>query len=258
MPTAVSEVRLFHEGAEDVKSLPPANGETQLVRKAQNGDVHAFNDLVRAYQKRAYYLAYRILGEPESAGDATQEAFISAYRHLGALRGRSLGPWLMRIVTNACYDQMRKEQQQRADSLDAMQGDPEKMDPRLAQSDQVSPQQHVEWRELDDLIQQGLATLPFDQRTTLILADIEKYSYEQVAEITQANIGTVKSRLSRGRGSLRVFLLSKEGLLPIKYRRDRGSTSMATSGSANGLGTDRITIHPNRSFRSCRRRTPDC
>ncbi len=221
MPIAVGEVSLFPEGAGGMKLVSQVNGDTLLVRKAQNGDMRAFNELVRAHQERAYQLAYRILGEPEAAGDATQEAFISAYRHLGGFRGGSLRAWLMRIVTNACYDQMRKKQRQRADSLDAMQGDPEKADPRLVQSALESSQDHAERRELNDLIQQGLATLPFDQRSTLILADIENYSYEQVAEITQTNIGTVKSRLARGRGSLREFLLAEQDLLPTKYRRGR-------------------------------------
>lgn len=238
MPIAMGEIRLFREAAGGMKLVPKEKNETQLIRNAQNGDVRSFNVLVRAHQARAYNVAYRILEDPEAAADATQEAFISAYRHIGALRGGSQQAWLMRIVTNASYDQLRKRKQQRADSLDAVQADPEKANPHLVQSDQMSPQEHVERRELNDLIQQGLATLPIDQRTTLILADIEQYTYEQVAGMTQTNIGTVKSRLARGRGAMRKFLLAEEGSLPMRYRRARGLTPFARSGSSERLGPD--------------------
>ncbi len=221
MPIAVGEVSQFGDGVGRGDVARHLNREEQLIRDAQNGDVRAFNALVRAHQERVYRLAYRIMGDAEAAEDATQEGIISAYRHLGAFRGGSLHAWLMRIATNACYDQLRKKQRQRADSLDAIQGDPEKADPRLVQSDLESPQDFVERHELNDLIQQGLAKLPFEQRVTLVLADIENYTYEQVAEITQANLGTVKSRLARGRGALREFLLAEQDLLPTKYRRDR-------------------------------------
>lgn len=219
MPIAVGEFSLFREGAGGLKLVSPVKEDTQLIRKAQTGDMRAFNALVRAYQERAYRLAYRILGDREAAGDATQEAFISAYRHIGAFRGGSLHAWLMRIVTNACYDQMRKKQRRRTDSLDAMLQDREEVEPSLVHSGQETLQDHAERRELNELIQRGLQGLPFHQRVTLVLTDIEEYSYEKVAEITQTNIGTVKSRLARGRGSLREFLLAQEGLLPMKYRQ---------------------------------------
>ena len=221
MPIAVGEMSQFSEGVGREDVARHLNREEQLIRDAQNGDVRAFNQLVRAHQERVYRLAYRILGDPEAAGDATQEAFVSAYRHLSAFRGGSLNAWLMRIATNACYDQLRKKRRERADSLDALLGDPEKVAPHLAHTALESPQDLVERRELNDLIRQGLARLPFEQRVTLVLADVENYTYEQVAEITQANLGTVKSRLARGRGALREFLLAEQDLLPTKYRRRR-------------------------------------
>lgn len=220
MPIALGEISLIQEGARGANRLPPFDAETNFIRGAQNGDIRAFNELVRAYQTRAYRLAYRILGEEQMAGDATQEAFLSAYKHIGTLRGGSFGPWLMRIVTNACYDQLRAKQKQRSTSLETLASSTEGSAAwvRLTSAPE-SPHDLVERHELNEVIQQGLAALPFDQRVAVILADAEDHSYEQISEITGANIGTVKSRLARGRRSLREYLLAEQDLLPSKYRQ---------------------------------------
>lgn len=218
----MSEFSVIREGG---KGNPPrqVHGEALLVRAAQNGDPRAFNEIVCAHQEAAFRLAFRMLGDGEAASDVTQEAFISAYRHIGMFRGGSLHCWLMRIVTNACYDLLRKEKRQRASSLDALEAEwGDAVTARTAVAP-ASPEELVERHELNDVIQQGLARLPFEQRITVVLADIEEYPDEQIAEITRANVGTVKSRLSRGRASLRSFLVSQEGLLPTKYQRGRAS-----------------------------------
>ncbi len=214
----VAQVSPVQTGARRV-ALLPTNVQEENIRDAQNGDVRAFNRLVRLYQARAYRVALRVLRDADRANDATQEAFISAYRHLGSFYGGSFGAWLMRIVTNACYDQLRKNQKQHAYSLDELASDADTAESRLAAANLASPQELAERHELNEVIQQGIAALPYEQRVTLVLADVEGYTYEQVAEISQTNIGTVKSRLSRGRASLREFLLMREGLLPAKYRR---------------------------------------
>jgi RNA polymerase sigma-70 factor, ECF subfamily len=221
MPIAVGELSQFGESVGRRDVVRHLNREEQLIQDAQNGDARAFNELVCEHQARAYRLAYRILGDADMASDAIQEAFISAYQHLRAFRGGSLNAWLMRIVANACYDQLRKKQRQQTYSLDVLLVDPDQRAPRLEQAIPESPQELAERHELNNVIQQGLAELPFDQRVTLVLTDIEGYTYEQVAEITEANLGTVKSRLARGRGALRAFFLSDEGLLPAKYRHGR-------------------------------------
>lgn len=226
MPIAVGEISLFYEGARGSNRVPTLEGEAKFIREARNGDVRAFNELVRAHQERVYRLAYRILGDAEAASDATQEAFISAYRHIGAFRGGSLHAWLMRIVTNACYDQLRMKQRQRSSSLEALAADPEKPTAWLERAAPESPQDILEKRELNDLIQRGLARLPFDQRVAVVLADAENHSYEQISEITGTNIGTVKSRLARGRNSLREYLLADQDLLPREYRRDTAAINL--------------------------------
>lgn len=209
----------FGSIGEDVVFSPVrANGvEPDLIRKAKNGDLRAFNELVRMYQHLAYRVAFRVLGDADAASDATQDALTAAYRNIRTLRGDSLRGWLLRIVTNTCYQQLRKKRRQRETSLDAFGADEEQAGMDLPDRLAESPHDHAERRELNEAIQDGLARLPFEQRVTLILADIEEYSYEQVAEITQANIGTVKSRLARGRAGLRDHLRARQVLTSAQY-----------------------------------------
>lgn len=196
--------------------------EKAFILAAQKGDISAFNQLVRAYQMLVYRTAYRVLGEKTSAEDATQDAFISAYKHIRAYRGGSFKAWLLRIVTNACYDQLRVKQRRPSASLDAMLVDPDNPAPGADRAAPESPQEFAERQELGATIQRGLATLPPDQRVTLVLADVEGFSYDEVAEATGANLGTVKSRLSRARMALRDFLMAQEELLPSRYRLKSG------------------------------------
>jgi RNA polymerase sigma-70 factor (ECF subfamily) len=192
--------------------------EQAFIRAAQKGDVAAFNQLVRGYQAPVYRTAYRVLGDAASAEDATQDAFISAYKHIRTFRGGSFKAWLLRIVTNACYDQLRVKQRRPAASLDAMLLDPDNPAPGLDRAVTESPQDFAERQELGATIQRGLATLPHDQRMTLVLVDIEGLSYEDAADALATNVGTVKSRLSRARAALRDFLVQQEELLPARYR----------------------------------------
>jgi RNA polymerase sigma factor (sigma-70 family) len=196
--------------------------EKGFILAAQKGDVSAFNQLVRMYQTLVYRTAYRVLGEGASAEDATQDAFVSAYKHLREYRGGSFKAWLLRIVTNACYDQLRAKQRRPTSSLDAMLVDPDNPAPGADRAAPESPQDYAERQELGDAIQRGLATLPPDQRVTLVLTDIEGFSYDEVAAATGANLGTVKSRLSRARAALRDFLVTQEELLPAQYRLHTG------------------------------------
>ena len=166
--------------------------EKTFIFAAQKGDLAAFNQLVRTYQTLVYRTAYRVLGEGASAEDATQDAFISAYKHIREYRGGSFKAWLLRIVTNACYDQLRVKQRRPSASLDAMLIDPDNPAPGADRAAPESPQEFAERQELGETIQRGLATLPPDQRVTLVLADIDGFSYDEVAAATGANVGTVK------------------------------------------------------------------
>ncbi len=191
--------------------------EKALIDAARQGDVNSFNQLVLDYQSMVYNLAYRILGDRHAASDATQEAFISAFKAIGKFRGGSFKAWLMRIVTNACYDQLRRKQRRPTASLDALLV----LDPAPVQSltdFEESPEAYTVRQELSKVIQMGIANLPSEQRITLVLADVQGFSYKEIAEVTGVALGTVRSRLSRARARLRDFLLEQGELLPSQYR----------------------------------------
>lgn len=197
--------------------------EPDMIVAAQKGDVASFNQLVRAYQSIVYHTAYRVLGDGDAASDATQDAFISAYKNIKSFRGGSFKAWLLRIVTNACYDQLRAKKRKPTASLDALLVDPDNPAPGLGEAREESPHDHAERSELANWIDKGLQTLPYDQRITLVLSDIDGFAYEEIAQVTNTNVGTVKSRLSRARAHLRDFLLQQQELLPASYRLKRGT-----------------------------------
>lgn len=194
-----------------------ADEERRLVASAQRGDVEEFNALVRLYEGRVYNLCYRMLGDPDSAADATQDAFLSAYRNLRSFRGGSFRSWMLRIATNTCYDVLRARKRRPAISLDIDTDENDDSSPLQIADTAESPTDFALRRELAAAIQLGLGELPDEQRVILILSDIEGLAYEEIAQITNTNIGTVKSRLSRGRARLRDVLKAGE-LLPSRYR----------------------------------------
>jgi RNA polymerase sigma-70 factor (ECF subfamily) len=189
--------------------------ESALIAAAQEGDREAFNQLVVSYQSLAYNVAYRVLGDGDAAADATQDAFISAYRAIARFRGGSFKAWVMRIVTNACYDQLRVKQRRPTTSLDA---DPDLERHEWNVDPGERPEAYVVRQELGQIIQRGLATLPAEQRTAVILSDIQGMSYDEIAETMSSSLGTVKSRLNRGRRKLRDYLSQHVELLPARYR----------------------------------------
>jgi len=190
--------------------------EQALIAAARRGDAQAFNKLILNYQTIVYNVAYRILHDQDAAADAAQDAFLSAYHALGNFRGGSFKAWLLRIVTNGCYDQLRAAQRRPTSSLDDLQVDPDHS--LMLVSGSESPEEYALRQDLSRTIQAGLDELPVDQRTTLILSDIQGLSYEEIAQATSVSLGTVKSRLSRGRARLRDYLQGKEELLPSRYR----------------------------------------
>jgi RNA polymerase sigma-70 factor (ECF subfamily) len=193
--------------------------EQRLIAAAQRGNMDAFNELVLAYQDQVYNLAYRIMGDPASASDATQEAFISAYQHIDGFRGEypsSFKSWLMRIVSNACYDELRRRKRRPATSIEEFEVD-EEANPALV-SEALGPEAHAEREEMARVIESGIEALPPDQRVALVLSDVQGFSYQDIAQMTGVPLGTVKSRLARARGKLRDYLRDQGELLPVQYR----------------------------------------
>ncbi len=189
----------------------PGAAEARALEAAQRGDVAAFNELVLAHQTTVYNVALRTLGNPEDAADATQDAFISAFRAIREFRGGSFKAWVLRIAVNACYDTLRRRQRRPSSSLEVVLEAGES-DPGLADR-RIGPERAALSAETAEAIQAALMRLPEEQRTLVVLCDVQGLSYEEAAEATGAALGTVKSRLSRARARLR-DILAERGELP--------------------------------------------
>jgi RNA polymerase sigma-70 factor (ECF subfamily) len=193
--------------------------ETALIQDAQRGDLDAFNRLVLAYQDLVYAQAYRLMGESEAAQDATQDAFISAYRNIGTYRGGSFRAWLLRIVTNACYDELRRRKRRPTTPLEPVDSEEEEIEsPHWIADPGESPEERTERIELDRAIQNCLDDLSPDFRTVVVLVDVQGYDYFEAAEVVHTPVGTIKSRLSRARLRLRDCLQGWWELIPAQFR----------------------------------------
>jgi RNA polymerase sigma factor (sigma-70 family) len=184
--------------------VQPDAGTLELaLRDAQRGDVAAFNGLVRLYQRQVYNVCYRTLSNPDDAADATQEAFLGAFRGISSFRGPPEGfrGWLLRVAVNACYDHLRRRQRRPADSLDSYA--PEEI---ALPDPEPGPEQRALSAATAQEIQAAIDQLPHDQRLTVVLCDIQGLSYDEAAAAMQVELGTVKSRLSRARARLRDLL----------------------------------------------------
>ncbi len=194
--------------------------EAGLVQDALQGNLDAFNRLVLAYQEVAYNLAYRMLNDEAAAEDATQNAFISAYRHLRSYRGGSFKAWVMRMVTNASYDELRRRHRRPTVPLEPIntEDDEEIESPTWLADDGPSPETELEAEELDKAIQHCIEDLPPEFRAVVIMVDVQGFDYLEVAEAIKKPLGTIKSRLARARLRLRDCLSGFGELLPAQFR----------------------------------------
>lgn len=176
--------------------------ERELIARLQKRDEAAFEELIRQYEKKVYSLCFRMCGNSEDAEEAAQDAFLALWRGIDRFRQESsLSTWIYRLATNACIDTLRRRKKQSGSvSLD----DEELFVDAVDTSPQ--PQETVEHRETQKLLQEGLSALPEEYRKVLILREIEGLSYTEIAESASIELGTVKSRISRGRSLLRNFL----------------------------------------------------
>lgn len=180
------------------------NQEQNWIQSARNGDQAAFGQLVMKYQKRVYALTVRMCPTPELAEEAAQETFLSAWQGLPFFRGDSaFSTWLYRLASNACVDLLRKEGRHQGPSLDDEAVSAEVPDTR------PTPEAAAEQKELRAQIEAGLRTLSPEHREVLILREIQQLSYGEIADALSLDLGTVKSRISRGRRQLRNFLMEQ-------------------------------------------------
>jgi RNA polymerase sigma-70 factor, ECF subfamily len=193
--------------------------EPTLIHDAQHGDLDAFNRLVLAYQDVVYNTALRILGDEDLAADASQDAFISAFRAINSYRGGSFKAWLLRTVTNACYDELRRKKRRPTTPLEPETDDGEEVEsPHWLADPNASPEEELEKEELEHAIQHCLDALPAEFRTVVVLADVQGLDYTEVARASRVPLGTIKSRLARARLRLRECLQAFGELLPSMFR----------------------------------------
>jgi RNA polymerase sigma-70 factor (ECF subfamily) len=188
--------------------------EKALIEAAQGGDLDAFNRLVLAYQDQAYNVAYRIVNNSVIAEDATQNAFIKAHRALGGFRGGSFRAWIFRIVTNACYDELRRLKRHQGVPLEPHDSEGEEIENVYWLADpSESPEDSAMRTELRIAIARCLETLPTEYRSTMVLVDVQGLDYAEAAEALKRPIGTVKSRMARARMRMRDCLMSYQELI---------------------------------------------
>lgn len=179
--------------------------EKAWVDAAREGDMAAFEQLVLTYQKRVLSLANRMCRNPDDAAEAAQEAFLSAWQGLPFFRGdSSFSTWLYRLVSNACVDLLRREGRHQAAAGPSFNDEDLNFD---VPDTSPLPHEEAEKQELRELIEQGLQSLSPEYREVLILREMQQRSYDEISQILSLDVGTVKSRINRGRKKLRNFLL---------------------------------------------------
>ncbi len=180
-----------------------------LVEQALRGDLDAFNRLVELYQDYLFSVTVRMLADREAAADAVQEAFFSAYRNLARFRGDSFRSWLTRIALNAATDTLRVRKRRPADPYPEWEDD--SWQPPADEQD--NPERMAIAVARSRRIQEALTHITLDQRTAIVLFDVEGYDYQEIADMTGVSLGTVKSRIHRGRLALRDLLIDDLELL---------------------------------------------
>jgi RNA polymerase sigma-70 factor (ECF subfamily) len=180
----------------------PLPDEAAVVARAMAGDRSAFTQLMEHYQSACYGLAWRLLGDADQAADATQDAFIHAYDAIARFRGGLFRSWMLRITANASYDILRRSQRRPTSALP----DPEEGEAELPDVAAPDPLAETARSELYVHLEIALRHLPDDQRTAVVLCDVYGMDYNEVASMTDSALGTVKSRIHRGRLRLRVLL----------------------------------------------------
>ncbi len=182
--------------------------EQLTIKRATQGDAQAFEQLMRAHEGRMFAVSLRMCGNREDALDCTQEAMLRIYRAMGNFKGQSsFATWVYRITMNTCLDELRRRKVRTSASLDAL------LDTGWSPSDEDdTPERHSIASEQRRTLEQAIAGLPEDMRAAIVLRDVQGFSYEEIATMLSANVGTIKSRISRGREKLREVLLKQPEL----------------------------------------------
>lgn len=182
------------------------NQQAQLAAACQKGDPKAYEKLIQCFQTRVFSLAMRMLGDPDDAADVTQETFIRVFRTIDKYRGEAaLATWIHRIAANLCLDWLRQRKRRVLSSDSPLNWGHDTVQ-RQIEDNAPGPEEQVASAELREQLQQALNQLEDHHRLAVVLRDVQGMSYEQIADILQAPLGTVKSRINRGRQQLKQML----------------------------------------------------
>lgn len=173
--------------------------EEKLISRAAKGDASAFNELLGTQEKRMYAVCLRMCGNHEDAQDCLQESMLRIFRSISGFKGQaSFSTWVYRVTMNTCLDELRKKKNKQTASLDGL------LDSGWSPSDDSdTPEHHTIAGEKRTAIRKAIADLPEDMRSAIVLRDIEGFSYDEISDMLGINVGTIKSRISRGREKLR-------------------------------------------------------
>jgi RNA polymerase sigma-70 factor (ECF subfamily) len=207
LASASIAVRRDPPTVEDLRSTTVTEDPVQrrdliLIERARSGDLDAFNDLVRTYQDQLFALVVRMVPDRDQASDAVQEAFFSAFRNLHNFRGGSVKSWLNRICVNAAMDTQRARKRRPSQPYPELED--ESWQPPAG--DEADPERIAVGAERSRVLNEAMTRITDDQRTAIVLYDVEGYDYGEIAEMTGVSLGTVKSRIHRGRLALRGIL----------------------------------------------------
>ena len=173
--------------------------EKKLIERAYGGDPSAFNRLMAQHENRMYAVALRMCANREDAQDCLQEAMLRVYRAIGSFKGQStFSTWVYRITMNTCLDELRRKKNRQNTSLDNL------VDMGWSPTDGgAGPEKQALMREMREKMHGAIHELPDDMRAAVVLRDIQGFSYDEIAQMLEINVGTIKSRISRGREKLR-------------------------------------------------------
>ncbi|MFZ5352986.1 MAG: RNA polymerase sigma factor [Bacillota bacterium] len=181
-----------------------SENERLLVKHSKSGDIESFEILIASYEKKAYNIALRIMGNEEDAKDMTQEALVRIYKSISNFKEQSaFSTWMYRIVTNVCLDEIRKRKNGRAISID---GGLETEDGEIKlelRSDEATPEEQYQRKEDKQVILNAINELTEEYKSVIVLRDVQGFSYEEISGILSCSIGTVKSRINRARNLLK-------------------------------------------------------
>jgi RNA polymerase sigma-70 factor (ECF subfamily) len=195
-----------------------AEVESVLIRKAKNGDVHAFENLIEIHRKRVYNIALKMLHNQEDAYDITQEVFIRVFKSMKEFREEaSFSTWIYRITKNACLDELRKRKNKATVSLDEDLETEDGAIKRQVEDCSPGPDALYESMELRDIVRTAIELLSDEHKFVIILRDLQGFSYEEIAKVLECPEGTVKSRINRARKALKEILQRRMELLDGDY-----------------------------------------